>query len=68
MTLVGVFFTTDEKVSRVMSFSFARGSTQLYQARDTMTLSPAGYDMVREQVVEQLGDRASAYIAELPGS
>jgi hypothetical protein len=66
MTLVAVFFTTDESVSRVMSFNFARGSTQLYQARDMMTLNPADYDKVREQVIEQLGDQASAYIAELP--
>ena len=67
MTLVAVFFTTEESVSRVMSFNFAKGSTQLYQARDTMTLNPADYEKVREQVVAQLGDQASAYIAELPG-
>ena len=66
MTLVAVFFTTDESVSRVMSFNFARSSTQLFQARDMMMLSPADYDKVREQVIEQLGDQASAYIAELP--
>lgn len=66
MTIVAVFFTTDENVPRVMSFAFGRG-VQMYQARDTMTLRPSDYDQVREQVIQQLGDQASAYIAELPG-
>jgi hypothetical protein len=67
MTIVAVFFATDDSVPRLMSFTFGRG-TQMYQARDTMTLSPSDYDKVREQVIQQLGDQASAYIAELPGS
>ena len=66
MTIVAVFFANDETVPRVMSFAFGRG-VQMYQARDTMTLRPSDYDQVREQVIQQLGDQASAYIAELPG-
>lgn len=66
MTIVAVFFTTEESVPRVMSFAFGRG-VQMYQACDAMTLRPSDYDPVREQVIQQLGDQASAYIAELPG-
>lgn len=65
MTIVALFFATDESVPRVMSFTFGRGS-QVYQGRDTMMLSPSDYDEVREQVIQQLGDQASAYIAEIP--
>jgi hypothetical protein len=65
MTMVAVFFATDERVSRVLSFNFAGGSTQMFQARDTMTLDSAVYDAVRDQVIQQLGDQASAYIDEL---
>jgi hypothetical protein len=65
MTIVVVFFSTDESVPRVMSFPFGR-SSQMYHARDTMTLNPTDYDKVREHVIRQLGDQASAYIAELP--
>ena len=65
MTIVAVFFATDEGVTRVMSFTFGR-STQMSKAHDTMTLSPSDYSKMREQVIQQLGDQASAYIAELP--
>jgi hypothetical protein len=65
MTIVAVFFATDESVPRVMSFTFGRG-TQMSKAHDTMTLSPSDYSKVREQVIQQLGDQASAYIAEIP--
>jgi hypothetical protein len=65
MTIVAVFFATDESVPRLMSFAFGRG-TQMSKAYDTMTLSPSDYGKVREQVIQQLGDQASAYIAELP--
>jgi hypothetical protein len=65
MTIVAVFYATDESVPRVMSFTFGRG-TQMCKAHDTMTLSPSDYGKVRQQVIQQLGDQASAYIAELP--
>jgi len=65
MTIAAVFFVTNEKVSRVLSFNFAGSSTQMFQARDTMTLNFNVYDAVRDQVIQQLGDQASAYIDEL---
>jgi hypothetical protein len=65
MTIVAVFFATAESVPRVMSFTFGR-DTQMSKAHDTMTLSPSDYGKVREQVIQQLGDQASAYIAQLP--
>jgi hypothetical protein len=65
MTIVAVFFATDESVPRVISFTFGR-ETQMCKAHDTMTLSPSDYGKVREQVIQQLGDQASAYIAQLP--
>lgn len=66
MTLVAMFFTSDERVPRLLSHTFGRTGTQMFQASDTMALSPTDYDGVREQVIEQLGDQASAYIAEIP--
>jgi hypothetical protein len=66
MIIVAVFFDSAESVPRVLAFTFGR-STQMYSARDRMSLRPSDYDTVREQVVQQLGDQASAYIAELPG-
>ena len=65
MTIAAMFFTTGESVPRLMAFTFGR-ATQMYQARDTMTLDPSDYSKVREPVIQQLGDQASAYIAELP--
>lgn len=65
MTIVAVFFTANERVLRVLSFNFESSSTQMFQATDTMTLSLAVYDTVRDRVVQQLGDQASAYIAVL---
>ena len=65
MTIAAVFFVTTERVSRVLSFNFAGSSTQMFQARDTLTLNPAVYDAVRDQVMQQLGDQAAAYIDEL---
>ena len=66
MTIVAVFFAVEESVPRVMSFTFGKDA-QMYHAHDTMTLSPSDYDKVREQVIQQLGDQASAYIADLSG-
>lgn len=65
MTVVAVFFVANERVSRVLSFNFAASSTQMFQARDTMTLNSAIYDVVRDQVIQQLGDQAAVYIDEL---
>lgn len=67
MTIAAVFFVTTEKVSRVLSFHFAGSNTQMFQARDTLTLNPTVYDAVRDQVIQQLGDQASAYIDEING-
>jgi len=50
---------------RVSQFRFAGSSTQMFQARDTLTLNAAVYDAIRDQVLQQLGDQASAYIDEL---
>jgi hypothetical protein len=65
MTIAAVFFITTERVSRVLSFHFAGSSTQMFQARDTLTLNATVYDAIRDQVLQQLGDQASAYIDEL---
>ncbi len=65
MTIAAVFFVASERVSRVLTFNFASSNTQMTQVRDTMTLSSADYNKVRDQVIQQLGDQAAVYIDEL---
>ena len=65
MTIAAFFFATDDNVTRLLSFNFGKSNTTMYQACDTLTLDSADYAPVRDQVIEQLGDQALTYIAEI---
>ena len=67
MTIAAFFFRTNEqvKVTRVLSFNFGQRSTKMFQARHIMALDEAVYSRVRDRVIEQLGDQASAFIDDL---
>lgn len=63
---IGAFhFRTTERVTRVLFFSFPRSSTQMQQARQTLTLNEDVYGQVREAVIRKLGDAANRSIDEL---
>ncbi|QES43152.1 hypothetical protein DEJ49_21115 [Streptomyces venezuelae] len=63
---IGMFyFSTTERVTRVLFFSFPRASTTMQQARQTMTLNEDVYAQVREAVIKKLGDKASQFIDDL---
>ncbi|MEU7583849.1 hypothetical protein AB0B50_40435 [Streptomyces sp. NPDC041068] len=63
---IGAFhFKTNERVTRVLFFSFPRASTTMYQSRQTMTLNEDVYEQVREAIIEKLGDKADKFIDEL---
>lgn len=65
MTIAAFFFATDDHVTRLLSFNFGKSNTTMYQACDTLALDSADYAPVRDHVIEQLGDQALTYIAEI---
>ncbi|MFE0106449.1 hypothetical protein [Streptomyces sp. NPDC059009] len=63
---IGAFhFQTNERVTRVLFFSFPRASTTMYQAGQTLVLNEDVYAQVRAAVIAKLGDKANQFIDEL---
>lgn len=65
MTLAACFFSTNEKITRVLSHNFTSNATRMFQAQDVMTLNSEEYAAVRPQVIQRLGDQVSIYIDEI---
>jgi len=65
MTIAAFFYATSEPVRRVLGFDFSRDGTRMTEARNTVILKENVYAKFREKVVQQLGARASDFIADL---
>jgi hypothetical protein len=65
MKIGAFFFSTTERVTRVLFFSFPRASTKMQQSRETLTLNEDVYGQVRDAVIKKLGDRATKFIDDL---
>lgn len=65
MKLGTFYFTTTEKVVRVLWHKFESAGCQFYRGAQKITLSDKIYSKVREDVITKLGDNAKKFIADL---
>jgi hypothetical protein len=65
MVLTALEFRSEKHVTRFLWFSWTRTTVKLFQSAQKSVLNEDVYKLVRQEVIEKLGDRASQYIKDL---
>lgn len=65
MVLTALEFRSEKHVTRFLWFSWTTTTVKLFQSAQKSVLNEDVYKLVRQEVIEKLGDRASQYIKDL---